>query len=182
MQWESAYVFFLFAHDTSWKQSKNKQENFQKSVSTKMSHKQKFCLKHFQRWRKSGEAVLQVVNYWKLVAMLHWLPLKEDINHLSPNIQIQILPTDFHTLFIKELLVERIWQKIMWFSLRWLFYLSSWLCTTLPFFSNCNPINHLVVGAALENTPLKRRQAWHKNIVSYNNKKSTNDILGLIII
>ena len=39
--------------------------------------------------------------------MLHWLPLKEDINHLSPNIQIQILPTDFHTFIIKELLVEK---------------------------------------------------------------------------
>ena len=35
--------FFLFAHATFWKQSKTKQENFQSSLSTKMSHKQKFC-------------------------------------------------------------------------------------------------------------------------------------------
>ena len=36
------------------------------------------------------------------------------INPLSPNIQIQILQTDFHT-FLKEL-VARIWQKIIKFS------------------------------------------------------------------
>lgn len=151
------HMYFFFLHMILLEnKAKTSKKTFRKVYLLKwVTSKNSVTLKHFQRWRKSGEAVLQVVNYWKLVAMLHWLPLKEDINHLRPNIQIQILPTDFHTLIIKELLVERIWQKIMWFSLRWLFYLSSWLCTTLPFFSNCNPINHLVVGAALENTTLK---------------------------
>ena len=101
--------FFLFAHATFWKQSKTKQENFQSSLSTKMSHKQKFC--NFEalsnmtkKWNGWQHCVYKVS--LKLVAMLHWLPLKEDISKLI-------------SIYLLTELVERIifWQKIIEFSL-----------------------------------------------------------------